>query len=143
MVAFLTAGSTIPRARRRTVAKLVTAAAAVTLPVMFLAVPAQAAAPGGTVAPQNAACGHAPPRNLDPISGITGAVNAALIHSGSSTSCTRRGQSAPTDRLDYFCFTSGNDGFTWTYLKNRTTGIAGWTRDDLLPGDGSNFFCGF
>jgi len=137
MVAFLTAGSGIPRGRRRTVAALV-AAAAVTLPVLFFAAPAQAA-----VAPQNASCGHAPPRNIDPISGITGAVNAALIRSGSSRSCTALGQSAPTDRLDYFCFTVGNDNHTWTYLKNHRTGIAGWTRDDLLPGDGSNFFCGF
>ena len=142
MVAFLTAGSGMLRGRRRTVVRLV-AAAAVTLPVMFFAVPAQAAPTDAAVAPQNASCGHAPPRNLDPISGITGAANGALIRSGSSTSCTARGQSAPTDRLDYYCYTVGNDSHTWTYLKNRRTGIAGWTRDDLLPGNGSNFFCGF
>ncbi len=141
MSTFLTGRWDIPRTRRRTVATLALATAAVTLPVAIFAAPAQAAPQVST--PQNAVCGHRAPRNLDPISSITGAANAALIRSGSSRSCARLGQSSSTDRLDFFCFTVGNDGFTWTYLKNRTTGKAGWTRDDLLPRDGSSFFCGF
>jgi hypothetical protein len=33
--------------------------------------------------------------------------------------------------------------YTWSYLRDIDTGKVGWVRDDLLPGDGSTFYCGF
>ncbi|MFC7615459.1 hypothetical protein ACFQV2_20125 [Actinokineospora soli] len=43
----------------------------------------------------------------------------------------------------------GNDGYTWTYLRNLRTGVRGWVRDDLLDLNadgqtrGSLSYCGF
>lgn len=76
---------------------------------------------------------------------------AAKQRTGSSTSCTALGALQPTDDVLYYCFTFGNDGFTWTYNKNisLSNGATGWTRDDLLrpePGHtigGAQKPCGF
>ena len=38
------------------------------------------------------------------------------------------------DKLDYYCFTVGNDGETWTYLSVYERGFAGWVLDVYLPG---------
>ncbi|MEO6086667.1 MAG: hypothetical protein ABIQ18_26495, partial [Umezawaea sp.] len=65
----------------------------------------------------------------------------ARIRTGSSTSCTAPGSIEPSNRLDYYCFTEANDGYTWTYLRDVTTGKRGWTRDDLLPNNGSYYHC--
>jgi hypothetical protein len=40
---------------------------------------------------------------------------AAKQRSGSSTGCVAVGVLQPTDDALDFCFTDGNDGFTWTY----------------------------
>jgi hypothetical protein len=126
------------------IAKLALAVAATAVPAVLIAAPADAAPKGdGIITPLHAACGSPAPRNLDPISGITGASAGARIRTGSSTGCTARGSSQPSDPLDYYCFTVGNDGFTWTYLRNGRTQVQGWTRDNLLPGNGSNYYCGF
>ncbi|MEV6341947.1 hypothetical protein [Actinoplanes sp. NPDC051851] len=61
----------------------------------------------------------------------------------SSTNCTILGVAYSSNVLDYHCYTVGNDGYTWTYLRNDTTGISGWSRDDLLPSNGSLVWCGF
>lgn len=61
--------------------------------------------------------------------------------SGSSTSCAIRGVAGAGDRLDYHCYTLGNDGYTWTYLRNDSDGTAGWVRDDLLGDNGSYDRC--
>jgi hypothetical protein len=80
--------------------------------------------------------------DLDGSSWPTGADDARL-RTGSSTGCGSNGISYPAHRLDYHCYTVGNDGYTWTYLRNDNTGRTGWTRDDLLPGYGSSVYCGF
>jgi hypothetical protein len=49
----------------------------------------------------------------------------------------------PTDDARYFCWTEGNDGFTWTYLQNLRTNVRGWVRDNLLDNFGSTEWCGF
>lgn len=74
---------------------------------------------------------------------FTGAANQ---RSGSSTGCAAVGVLQPTDDALYFCFTcvpSDTCTETWTYHQNIRTGVRGWTRDDLLRGDGSFTFCGF
>lgn len=89
----------------------------------------------------HAACGRTV-GDLDNSSWPTGA-NDARLRSGSSTGCATNGISYPSHRLDYHCYTWGNDGNSWTYVRNDTTGVQGWTRDDLLPGYGSGRHCGF
>ena len=75
----------------------------------------------------------------------SGAWNAtasgANIRSGSSTGCRIYDQADTGDVLDYHCYTLGNDGFTWTYLRNETDGTNGWIRDDLLSDFGSFVSC--
>ncbi|HEU4408630.1 MAG TPA: hypothetical protein VFS43_25435 [Polyangiaceae bacterium] len=90
-----------------------------------------------------AACGKTGP-NLDTkIVADAASPNSANQRSGSSTGCAAVGVLQPTDDADYYCYTAGNDGFTWTYLSNRRTGVRGWVRDDLLRDNGSFKWCGF
>ncbi|GAA2686074.1 MULTISPECIES: SH3 domain-containing protein [Actinosynnema] len=126
----------------RGITRAAVAVAAVSMPAVLFAVPAQAAPKAeAEVGAQHFACGSGVRPNRDPISAITGASSGARIRTGSATSCTAPGSIQPSDQLDYYCYTLGNDGYTWTYLRNRRTGVQGWTRDDLLPGGGSNYGC--
>ena len=87
-------------------------------------------------------CGGASPSDIDGGSwNATG--GGANIRNGSSTSCTKRGEASSGHRLDYHCYTVGNDGYTWTFLRDNNTGISGWVRDDLLSDNGSFKYCGF
>lgn len=95
--------------------------------------------PTGGAGLLHAACSYAA---TDIDSGAWNATGAgANIRSGSSTSCAVYGQAGSGDRLDYHCYTAGNDGFTWTYLRNDTDGTNGWVRDDLLSDFGSFVAC--
>lgn len=96
-----------------------------------------------TIAPDAAACGRAGNTSSSVRTNDAAFTGAANQRSGSSTGCVAVGVLQPTDDALYFCFTVGNDGFTWTYNQNIRTGVRGWTRDDLLRGDGSFTFCGF
>lgn len=88
----------------------------------------------------HAACGSAAPADRDGGSwNATG--GGANIRSGSSTSCADRGDADSGHRLDYHCYTVGNDGFTWTFLRDDNTGIRGWVRDNLLADNGSFVHC--
>jgi hypothetical protein len=69
--------------------------------------------------------------------------DAARERSGSSTSCAINGIAYKTQQLDYHCFTWANDGYSWTYVRNNSTGVQGWIRDDLLSDYGSGEHCGF
>lgn len=77
------------------------------------------------------------------------ASGAANQRSGSSTGCPAPGVLQPTDDALYFCYTWGNDDFSWTYLRNQRTGVRGWVRDVLLDVNpdgvtrGSLRHCGF
>jgi hypothetical protein len=110
--------------------------------VTVLAGTAQAAPakPVGPIGTMHASCGTNPP-DKDSGSWLATARSAANERSGSSTSCTIKGVAQTSDRLDYHCYTDGNDGYTWTYLRNDRTGVAGWVRDDLLKDNGSFVYC--
>jgi len=114
---------------------------------MALAAPASAAPksePG--VGPLHAPCGTAgsTAKHTDhadaPLSGAVNQRNGT--RAVSSTDCVIVGVLQPTDDARYFCWTRGNDGFTWTYLENLRTHVRGWSRDNLLDGNGSNDSCG-
>lgn len=68
--------------------------------------------------------------------------NGANARSGSSTGCAIKGVAYNTQTLDYHCYTAGNDGYTWTFVRNDSTGVTGWIRDDLLSDGGSYVNCG-
>ena len=127
----------------RGILKLAAAIAGVALPAVLVAAPAHAGTPKGDgVTVQHYACNSSVvPPNSDPISGITGGTSGARIRTGSSTSCTAVGSIEPSHRLDYYCYTNGDDGYTWTYLRDVTTGKRGWVRDHLLPNYGSGYHC--
>lgn len=120
---------------------LIGAVTAVAVPVLGLAVPAGAAT--GSVNPDHAACGRAGPNIDNHRVNDAPSQGAAQQRSGSSTSCAALGVLQPTDDAIYFCWTHGNDGFTWTYLQNIRTGVRGWTRDNLLDQNGAVSNCGF
>jgi len=93
--------------------------------------------------PQAAACGRAGPTGTSERVNDAAFTGAANQRNGtvavSSNNCTIVGVLQPTDDALYFCWTLGNDGFTWTYAQNLRTGVRGWTRDNLLrppPGAG-------
>ncbi|MDT0270298.1 SH3 domain-containing protein [Streptomyces sp. DSM 44915] len=67
----------------------------------------------------------------------------ANMRQGSGTHCNSNGVAYASHRLDYHCYTIGNDGYTWTYVRNDTTGATGWIRDNLLADYGSGVYCGF
>jgi len=99
-----------------------------------------------TIAPESAACGRAGDTSSSVRSNDAAFTGAANQRSGSSTGCPAVGVLQPTDDALYFCFTcvpSDTCTETWTYNQNIRTGVRGWTRDDLLRGDGSFRFCGF
>ncbi len=126
----------------RRIAKYAVAAVALIVPVVPVTALAEAAPKEDRIAPLNYPCGSAAPPNYDPSTWITGAAGGARIRNGSDTSCRADGDIQPSDPLDYYCYTKGPDGLTWTYLLNRRTFVNGWTRDDLLPNRGSAYQCG-
>ncbi|MEU4804003.1 SH3 domain-containing protein [Actinosynnema sp. NPDC023587] len=123
------------------ITKITLGAATLAMPALLLAAPADAAPKDDGAAPRHAACGSPAPQNRDPISAITGGTAGARIRSGSAVGCTARGSIQPSHRLDYYCYTTGNDNYTWTYLRDVDTRVQGWVRDDLLPNNGSNYLC--
>lgn len=69
--------------------------------------------------------------------------SGANIRTGSSTSCALAGTVTSDWILDYYCYTLGDDGYTWTYLYVVSTGARGWVRDNLLTDNGSQHYCGW
>jgi hypothetical protein len=107
-----------------------------------------AAAPLGSspeISPAAAACGRSPSSDLDTVKeNVRDASNtSARQRTGSSTSCTARGQLEPSDDADYWCYTWATGTESWTFLTNLRTGVRGWVRDDLLDDNGSARHCGF
>lgn len=107
-----------------------------------LAAPASAK-PADDVGVMNAACGTSAPDKDGSAWNATG--GGANMRSGSSTTCAINSKATAGHRLDYHCYTVGNDGFTWTYLRDDTADPDkyGWVRDDLLSDPGSLVYCGF
>ncbi|MBT2510961.1 SH3 domain-containing protein [Streptomyces sp. ISL-98] len=94
-----------------------------------------------TPAVANAACGSIPSDKDSNSWRRTG--DGANQRTGSSTNCAITGQVQILEVLDYHCYTNGNDGYTWTFLRNDHTGRLGWVRDNLLSDNGSTVYCGF
>ncbi|NEC85107.1 SH3 domain-containing protein [Streptomyces sp. SID12501] len=121
---------------KRRIAALVPALAAVAIAVpLSIATPAAAhAACGTTVSDKDSSSWNKTANGANERSGTI---------ASSSTNCTIKGIAYNTQNLDYHCWTLGNDGYTWTYLRNDSTGVTGWVRDNLLSDNGSGVYCGF
>jgi hypothetical protein len=122
--------------------------AVLVLSALSLPLSTAAAAPIDTppeVTPAAAACGRSPSSDLDTVKELVrdAANTSARQRTGSSTSCTARGQLEPSDDADYWCYTWATGTESWTFLTNLRTGVRGWVRDDLLDDNGSARHCGF
>lgn len=136
------------RASLRPVLLILTAVAsafAVAVLALTLALPASAAdkATSAPISAMNAPCGINGPNIQNQHVDNAALVSGARQRTGSSTACTGRGALQPGDAAVYYCYTWGNDGYSWTFLRNLRTGVVGWTRDDLLRNNGSSRGCGF
>lgn len=121
------------------------ATAAVAVGGILLSAPASAApkiGPDGA-SPMHAPCGTAGPLRDGVIVVPASAGGVVNQRSGSSINCATRGTLLPDDMAQYYCWTLADDDTTWTYLLNIRTGVAGWSRDDLLSNGGSLYWCGF
>lgn len=120
----------------RNVRKAVAIAAVVLASFAFVAPTAQADEMGS----MHYSCGQPRPPQLDP-SPIVAATATTGAYRGSSFGCGSNGAIFEGDKLDYYCFTTGNDGHTWTYVSAFVRGIAGWAYDEYLPNAGSLYHC--
>ncbi|MEU5727087.1 hypothetical protein [Micromonospora sp. NPDC047738] len=98
-------------------------------------------------APAGASCSHSR-TNVDTAGGQLFNASNVNIRSGPHTSCASLGYGQYTHNVDFWCFTNGDKvtanghtTYTWTYLKDTTTGVSGWVADALLDNLGSNIAC--
>ena len=62
------------------------------------------------------------------------------IRSGPYLDCQIRGTGVAGQGVTYHCYTWGEGG-SWTFLTNENTAVSGWSRDDLLVNNGSDYSC--
>ncbi|SBT37426.1 hypothetical protein [Micromonospora auratinigra] len=98
-------------------------------------------------APASASCDHYHV-NVDGQYGQLFNASNVNIRSGPHTSCPSKGYGQLSHSVDFHCYTSGDrvtangiTTYTWTYLKDTTTGVYGWVADALLDGRGSDTVC--
>ncbi|NES14879.1 MULTISPECIES: hypothetical protein [Micromonospora] len=101
----------------------------------------------GAAAPASATCSHYH-TNIDNKYGQLFNGSNINIRTGPHTSCGSLGYGQLSHSVDFHCFTSGDrvsanghTTYTWTYLKDTTTGVSGWVADALLDGLGSGIAC--
>jgi hypothetical protein len=70
------------------------------------------------------------------------AVNEVNIRTGPATYCAVRDVGYTWHNVTFYCWTSSDNHYdTWTYLRDNTTGVSGYSRDDLLRNSGSPYSC--
>jgi len=129
----------VPKFQRT--AAVATGVAALGLSAAMVAPQASAATARPAVAP-HVTCPWRPANNDNVRAHFLG--NSIFIHAGpsSASSCTRLGQGQASHTMHERCWTHNNsDGFDWVYLTDNTTGITGWSRQDLVTFIGSLVEC--
>jgi hypothetical protein len=63
--------------------------------------------------------------------------DGARIRTGPSNSCSSVGTGYQADSVTLHCYKYGDDGRTWTHLRDDTQGVEGWVPDSMLEGRGS------
>ncbi|MFI7428809.1 hypothetical protein ACIBPB_17645 [Micromonospora sp. NPDC049836] len=98
-------------------------------------------------APASASCSHAH-SNIDTAYGQLFNGSNVNIRSGPHTTCASAGYGQLSHNVDFHCYGSGDrvtanghTTYTWTYLRDTTTGVSGWVADALLDGLGSGIAC--
>ncbi|WBC15041.1 hypothetical protein O7600_28940 [Micromonospora sp. WMMA1998] len=114
---------------------------------VILTVAAAGVAVVGSAAPASASCSHSH-SNVDPKFGQLFNATNVNIRTGPHTTCSSRGYGQLSHSVDFHCFASGDrvsanghTTYTWTYLKDTTTGVSGWVADALLDNLGGNVAC--
>ncbi|MBW5482505.1 SH3 domain-containing protein [Streptomyces bambusae] len=113
------------------------ALAAATLLIGAVLTPVVAAGPAAA-APT--ACSPSSPGDKDNSSWVKSATANVNMRSGPSTDCRANGVATPNHKLDYHCYKVVGSR-TWTYVRNDSTGVKGWIRDDNLRDRGSLVKC--
>ncbi|GAB3062397.1 hypothetical protein [Micromonospora schwarzwaldensis] len=113
----------------------------------LLAVAAAGVAVVGAATPASASCSH-PHSNVDTKFGQLFNATNVNIRSGPHTTCGSLGYGQLSHNVDFHCFASGDrvsanghTTYTWTYLRDTTTGVSGWVADALLDNLGGNVAC--
>lgn len=63
--------------------------------------------------------------------------DGTAIRRGPYTDCDALGLGYHSQGIDVNCFVQNSNGYYWVYLRDTTTGVAGWSRLDALNWDGS------
>jgi uncharacterized protein YraI len=63
------------------------------------------------------------------------------IRNGPLTTCGINAVGQIGHNLRYDCFKFSSDGYSWSHIKNLTTGYSGWVRDTYLSGSGASLVC--
>lgn len=123
----------------RNVRKSAAVAVCAALSIVFVAPIAQA----GELGTAHYPCGATRPPNLDgsALGKADDVADGAAVNRGSSSYCGTLGYLREGDKLDYYCYTRGNDGFFYTYLSAYERGFAGWVDDRALSSIGSSVHC--
>ncbi|SBT67686.1 hypothetical protein GA0070622_4749 [Micromonospora sediminicola] len=114
---------------------------------VVLTVAASGVAVVGAAAPASASCSHSH-SNVDPKFGQLFNATNVNIRTGPHTTCGSLGYGQLSHSVDFHCFASGDrvsanghTTYTWTYLRDTTTGVSGWVADALLDNLGGNVAC--
>src|SRR5262245_40190249 len=65
--------------------------------------------------------------------------NGTSIRDAGYTDCTRLGLGYPNHGIDVHCAVPNDNGLLWLYVRDTTTGVAGWARQDALDITGTHF----
>ncbi|MEU7173595.1 hypothetical protein ABZ949_19130 [Micromonospora tulbaghiae] len=114
---------------------------------VVLTVASAGAVVAGTAGPASAGCSH-PHSNVDSKFGQLFNATNVNIRTGPHTTCASLGYGQLSHTVDFHCFASGDrvsanghTTYTWTYLRDVTTGVSGWVADALLDNLGGNVAC--
>ena len=97
--------------------------------------------------PASATCSHGH-SNIDTKLGSLFNATNVNIRTGPHTTCGSLGYGQLSHSVDFHCYTNGDrvsanghTTYTWTYLRDSTTGVSGWVADALLDNLGSTVAC--
>lgn len=114
---------------------------------VVLTVATAGAVVAGTAGPASAGCSHSH-SNVDSKFGQLFNATNVNIRTGPHTTCASLGYGQLSHTVDFHCFASGDrvtangkTTYTWTYLRDVTTGVSGWVADALLDNLGGNVAC--
>ena len=114
---------------------------------VVLTVASAGAVVAGSAGPARAGCSHAH-SNVDGKFGQLFNATNVNIRTGPHTTCASLGYGQLSHTVDFHCFASGDrvtangkTTYTWTYLRDVTTGVSGWVADALLDNLGGNVAC--